>query len=235
VFSPMISATRWLSQKTTVHASVGHGFRIPTYLDLYYSDPSTLGNPNLKPESAWNFDAGVSWFPKPQVAATITAFYSRQHNTIDYTRASEEDPWQASNLPGVRFTGVEATVTWQPRPTEHLMLSWTNLVGAQNALHGLQSEYVFNYPVNNARVDWTQQLFREVTLDTRFGVVQRFEKSPYAVWDISLGRQVGRIRPYLQMTNLSNTGYEEIVNVRMPPRGFVGGFEFVLKKPHGKS
>ena len=70
VFSPMISATRWLSQKTTLHASIGHGFRIPTYLDLYYSDPSTLGNPNLKPESAWNFDAGVSWFPKPQVAAT---------------------------------------------------------------------------------------------------------------------------------------------------------------------
>jgi vitamin B12 transporter len=235
VFSPMISATRWFSKTTTLHASVGHGFRIPTFLDLYYSDPSTLGDPNLKPESAWNFDAGVSWFPKPQVAATITAFYSRQHNTIDYTRASEADPWQASNLPGVRFTGVEATITWQPRPTEHLMLSWTNLVGAQKALHGLQSEYVFNYPVNNARIDWTQQLFREVTLDTRFGVVQRFEKSPYSVFDISLARQVSWIRPYLQMTNLTNTGYEEIVNVRMPPRGFVGGFEFVLKKPRGKS
>ena len=51
---------------------------------------------------------------------------------------------------------------------------------------------------------------------------------PYRVWDSSVARAVGRIRPYLQMTNLSNTGYEEIVNVRMPPRGFVGGFEIVL-------
>jgi vitamin B12 transporter len=228
VFSPMISATRWLSRKTTLHASIGHGFRIPTYLDLYYSDPSTLGNPNLKPESAWNFDAGVSWFPKPQVVATITAFYSRQHDTIDYTRASEADPWQASNLPGVRFKGVEASVTWQLRSTERLMLSWTNLAGAQNALHGLQSEYVFNYPTNNARLDWSQQVSRQVVLNTRLGVVQRFEKSPYAVWDVSLARNAGRFRPYLQMTNLTNTGYEEIVNVRMPPRGFVGGFEIVL-------
>jgi vitamin B12 transporter len=235
VFSPMISATRWLSKKTTLHASVGHGFRIPTFLDLYYSDPSTLGNPNLKPESAWNFDAGASWFPKPQVAATITAFYSRQHDTIDYTRASEADPWQASNLPGVRFTGVEASVTWQPRPAERLTLSWTNLVGAQSALHGLQSEYVFNYPVNNARIAWTQQVSRQVVLNTRLGVVQRFEKSPYAVWDVSIARQLGRFRPYLQMTNLTNTGYEEIVNVRMPPRGFVGGFEIVFAKPHGGS
>jgi vitamin B12 transporter len=235
VFSPMISATRWLSQKTTVHASVGHGFRIPTYLDLYYSDPSTLGNPNLKPESAWNFDAGVSWFPKPQVAVTVTAFYSRQHDTIDYTRASAADPWQATNLTGVRFKGVEAFVTWQPRSTERFVLSWTNLTGAQSALHGLESEYVFNYPVNNARIDWTQQLLRQVVLNTRLGVVQRFEKSPYAVWDVSLARQSGRIRPYLQMTNLTNTGYEEIVNVRMPPRGFVGGFEIVLAKPRSGS
>jgi vitamin B12 transporter len=235
VFSPMISATRWLSQKTTFHASIGHGFRIPTYLDLYYSDPSTLGNPNLKPESAWNFDTGVSWFPKPQVAATITAFYSRQHDTIDYTRASEADPWQASNLPGVRFKGVEASVTWHLRSTERLMLSWTNLAGAQNALHGLQSEYVFNYPINNARLDWTQQVSRQVVLNTRLGVVQRFEKSPYAVWDVSLARNAGRFRPYLQMTNLTNTGYEEIVNVRMPPRGFVGGFEIVLPRSRSGS
>ena len=235
VFSPMISATRWLSQKTTLHASVGHGFRIPTYLDLYYSDPSTLGNPNLKPESAWNFDAGVNWFPNAKVAATVTAFYSRQHDTIDYTRASDADPWQASNLPGVQFKGVEASVTWQPRLTERLMLSWTNLVGAQSALHGLQSEYIFNYPVNNARFDWTQQISRQVLVNTRLGVVQRFEKSPYAVWDVSLARCVGRFRPYLQMTNLTNTGYEEIVNVRMPPRGFVGGFEIVLEKARGGS
>jgi vitamin B12 transporter len=177
----------------------------------------------------------VSWFPKPEVAATITAFYSRQHDTIDYTRASEADPWQASNLSGVRFKGVEAAVTWQPRSREHLMLSWTNLVGAQSALHGLQSEYVFNYPVNNARINWTQQVSRQVLLNTRLGVVQRFEKSPYAVWDVSLARDQGRFRPYLQVTNLTNTGYEEIVNVRMPPRGFVGGFEIVLAKPRSGS
>jgi iron complex outermembrane receptor protein len=32
------------------------------------------------------------------------------------------------------------------------------------------------------------------------------------------------------MTNLSNTGYEEIVGVRMPGRSFVGGVEIVMSK-----
>ncbi|HTZ56548.1 MAG TPA: TonB-dependent receptor [Acidobacteriaceae bacterium] len=232
VFSPMLSATRWLSSTTTLHASIGHGFRIPTYLDLYYSDPTTIGNPNLKPESAWNFEGGVSWFPKPAVAATVTAFYSRQHDTIDYTRASQADPWQATNLSGVRFTGVETSLTWQAKAADRFTLSWTLLAGAQKALHGLQSEYVFNYPVNNARLTWTQQVSRQIAFNTRLGVVQRFNQSPYAVWDVSLTRQTGRWRPYLQMSNLTNTGYEEIVDVRMPGRGFVGGVEIVL--PSGR-
>jgi hypothetical protein len=37
------------------------------------------------------------------------------------------------------------------------------------------------------------------------------------------------------MTNLTNAGYEEIVNVRMPPRGFIGGFEILLAKRRTES
>ena len=50
------------------------------------------------------------------------------------------------------------------------------------------------------------------------------------MWDESLIRETGRIHPYLQITNLSNTGYEEIVGVRMPGRSFVGGIEFTLSR-----
>lgn len=230
VFSPMLSATRWLSRSVTVHGSIGHGFRIPTYLDLYYSDPTTIGNPALKPESAWNFEGGMNWFPKSSVAMTFTAFYSRQHDTIDYTRAFEGDPWKASNLPGLRFTGVETSLNWQAKGTEYFNLSWTLLAGAQNALRGLQSEYVFNYPVNNARVTWTQQLSRQIALNTRLGILQRFNQDPYAVWNASFTRQTGKFRPYLQITNLANTAYDEIVDVRLPGRGFVGGVEIVFPR-----
>jgi iron complex outermembrane receptor protein len=231
VFSPMLAGTRWLSSTVTLNGSASHGFRLPTYIDLYYSDPTTLGNSHLLPESAWNFDGGASWFPKPNLAARFTVFYSRQHDTIDYTRASAADPWQASNLSGLSFVGEEASLEWDVKPDQHLRVSWTNLTGAQNALHGLQSEYVFNYPVNNGRIEWTDSLSKQIVLNTRLGVLQRFEKDPYAVWDVSLARQMGRIRPYLQMTNLTNTGYEEIVDVRMPGRAFVGGFEIMLQHP----
>jgi iron complex outermembrane receptor protein len=172
----------------------------------------------------------VNWFPKSTFAATLTAFYSTQHDAIDYTRANAADPWQATNLSGLHFTGVEAAVDWLPASGQRVRVSWTNLTGAQSALHGLQSEYVFNYPVNNARVDWTSNAGRQLVVESRLGVVQRFEKDPYAVLDVSVVRAQGRIRPYLRMTNLMNTGYDEIVDVRMPGRGFIGGLEMDIDR-----
>ena len=68
--------------------------------------------------------------------------------------------------------------------------------------------------------------------ESRLGVVQRYQQTAYPVWDESLARESGRVRPYIQMTNLSNTGYDEIQNVRMPGRSLVGGVEiaFVHKR-----
>ena len=228
VSSPTAAGTLWLPHSLKLRASAGYGFRIPTYIDLYYSDPTTLGNPNLKPESAWNFEGGADWYPAPRIGVTLTVFYSRQEDTIDYTRASSSDPWQASNLSGLHLAGAESAVDWRVSPTSQLKFSWALLTGAQSALHGLESEYVFNYPVNDARAEWRWTPTHSLLLESRLGVVQRFQQTAYPVWDESLAREGGRVRPYVQLTNLSNTGYDEILNVRMPGRSFVGGVEIAV-------
>jgi iron complex outermembrane receptor protein len=38
----------------------------------------------------------------------------------------------------------------------------------------------------------------------------------------------GRIRPFLRLSNLSNTGYQEITGVAMPSRSITGGFALQL-------
>ena len=230
VSSPMGEGTLWLPHSVKLRGAVGYGFRLPTFLDLYYSDPTTIGNANLKPESAWNYEGGVDWYPGKRVAASLTGFYSDQTNTIDYTRASPADQWQATNLSALHFAGVEGSLDWRPAAAQHVKLAWTLLEGAQGALHGLQSEYVFNYPVNNGRLDWTWDVKQLFLVDSRLGVVERYQQRPYAVWDESVAREVGRFRPYVRMTNLTNTGYAEIVGVRMQGRAFVGGVEVVLSR-----
>jgi iron complex outermembrane receptor protein len=233
VSSPMFSATRMLWQSVKLRAAVGHGFRQGTYVDLYYNDPATKGNANLKPESAWNYEGGADWYPTEKIAATITVFDSRQTDTIDYTRASPTDKYQATNLGALNFVGAEGSLDWQPNASQHVKVSWIFEHGTQSALNGLQSEYVFNYPTDNARVEWTWNVKRQVLLQSRLGVVQRYQRDAYPVLDVSVVHETGRWRPYLQATNLSNTGYAEIAGppaVRMQGRGFTGGVEFVLSR-----
>jgi iron complex outermembrane receptor protein len=52
--------------------------------------------------------------------------------------------------------------------------------------------------------------------------------SPYPVWNASLIRDTGKLRPWLRLGNLSNTGYQEINGVAMPGRSITGGVSLWL-------
>ena len=92
----------------------------------------------------------------------------------------------------------------------------------------LQSKYIFNYPVHSAVVAWNGTVWKNLIARTRLGVLDRLNQSPYALWDVSAGYTAGRVRPFLQLSNLSNTSYQEIVGVAMPGRSIVGGVEFYV-------
>jgi outer membrane cobalamin receptor len=247
VFSPELAGSLRVAKNLKLRASGGYGFRIPTYTDLYYSDPSTLGNPNLKPESTWSSDAGADWAPSTKLMLSATGFYSKQHDTIDYVRsATVPNPylpascemndmpvaniWCADNLNGFGFSGVEARLIWIPIKSQTVRISWTGVHGARSALHGLQSEYVFNYPVQNIHASWSSALGRDFVLTNAVQIAERYQQSVYPVWSSTVTHEAGKLRPYLRLTNLSNTGYQEITGVNMPPRTIMGGVALQLGK-----
>ncbi len=175
VFSPELAGSLRVASSLKLRASGGYGFRIPTYTDLFYSDPATLGNANLKPESAWSGDAGADWTPSEKLTLSATGFYSQQHATIDYVKSATvpnaylpagcpANIWCAANLNGLKFAGVEANFTWLPNKSQTVRIAWTALHGAQTALHGLESEYVFNYPVENIHASWSWAMGHDIVL-----------------------------------------------------------------------
>jgi iron complex outermembrane receptor protein len=107
-------------------------------------------------------------------------------------------------------------------------IAWTGVHGAQSALHGLESEYVFNYPVQNIHASWSSALGRDFVLTNAVEIAERYQQTVYPVWNATLTHDMGKLRPYLRLTNLSNTGYQEITGVNMPPRAIVGGVALQL-------
>lgn len=227
VFSPSVAAAFALTSTLRLRAAVGHGFRLPTFLDLYYSDPTTIGNPALKPESSWSYEGGAEWRPGTRVTASVTGFTLRQVNGIDYSKYSLSAQWQAMNVSSLAYSGVETSVRVRLTDAQRLEFGYTG-IRAGSPPPGLISEYAFNYPAQNAVAAWQGEL-GQVVARTQVRVVQRTGQTAYPVWDVSAARGVGAWRPYLRLTNLANTGYAEVPGVRVQGRTVMGGVEIRLK------
>ncbi|MDQ1694039.1 MAG: vitamin transporter [Acidobacteriaceae bacterium] len=230
-FSPTAAAGYRVSERLRLRGSLSHGFRLPSYTDLYYSDPATVGNPTLKPETSWSYEGGGIWLPTDRVSLEATAFQNRISNGIDYSKTSLAAKYQATNTGSLAFTGAEAALHLRlPNSygvrNQQLDLAYTGIHASRSAAPGLISAYVFNYAAQNASFSWTSLLGSQMVARTQFAVIQRVGQTAYPLWSAALARSTGRVRPYLRLANLSNTGYEELAGVPMPGRSVTGGLSF---------
>ena len=227
-FSPSVSGGVWLSQHLKLRGSVSRAFRIPSYTDLYYHDPANLGSPDLRPERAWSYEGALDWNAGGKLRGEVVVFHRRETDGIDYFRRSPTDIWRATNIQNLRFTGVELSASARITSHQQIDLRYTGLHGVQNSLGGAFSKYAFNYPSQSAVASWQVSLPMGLSARTRIGATQRLARDPYALWDVYVAYNRGRIRPFLQFSNLTNTVYEEIQGVAMPTRGVVGGIEIAV-------
>lgn len=114
--------------RTTFRATYGEGFRAPT---LTEGQPP-YGNPDLKPETARNFDLGVKHQflgNKAQIFATY--FNRRSDDLIAFSSVTG----QSENIDKVTAKGFEAGVSLTPLDTVYIEASYT-LVDAINRTAG---------------------------------------------------------------------------------------------------
>jgi iron complex outermembrane receptor protein len=225
---PSFSAGYWLSSKAKLYASASRAFRLPSFTDLYYHDPANIGNPNLQPERAMNYEFGADAYPNHRMRLSAAVFERRESDDIDYIRANPSDMWQATNFTRLNFTGWEASLHLSLTNAQQLQLEYTGLHGASAALDGYQSQYVFNYPTQQATIGW-ERLSRSGWLArVRTGITNQYERNAYVVVDAYGAWTRSRLHPYLRLTNLTNADYQPVYGVVMPGRAALVGLEWCV-------
>lgn len=227
-FSPTVAGGVWISPTLKLRASASRAFRIPTYTDLYYEDPANQGNPNLRPERAWTYEAGLDWRPNGRLHGDLTVFERRERDDIDYYRTSPTALWQALNIDSLNFTGVETGIGLNLTRNQTLDVRYSWLLGVQDTIPIGETKYSFNYPTDSAVVAWQAAFARHLLLRSRLGVLNRRSRDPYALWDVYAGYDKGRVHPFVRLANITSTSYEEIQGVQMPGRSILGGVEYVF-------
>jgi vitamin B12 transporter len=98
---------------TRLHASVGTGITLPTFLQQFGFGLTFIGNPNLKPETSLGWDAGVEQtFLNGMFVADITYFSIDADNAITGFGNTAINAIGISERRGIEFTGKFNPAAW---------------------------------------------------------------------------------------------------------------------------
>jgi vitamin B12 transporter len=115
-WNPRLGILWRLPGETRLRASAGRSFRAPTFNDLYWpASPFTAGNPDLKPETAWNYEAGLEKSFERWAVVKIAGFYREVKNLINWA-AGPDFVFRPSNIDAAEIWGAEAEAVFQPLP-----------------------------------------------------------------------------------------------------------------------
>jgi vitamin B12 transporter len=209
------------------------GERLPTFTDLYYSDPGNLGNPNLKPEHTTYGEGGVR-FSEQYLSAQASYFYKYTTDFIDYTRSSLKDKWQAENFSSISTPGIMLQADYQlskalklaGKSDIALNGSYTYLDPTLKKSEGQISKYVVAALRNQFVASLRTVFANKFIFNFNARYQQRIDGNDYTLLDGRIGYRLKQWDLYADVNNILNTQYREISTVQLPGTWYTIGLKY---------
>jgi len=217
-----------LAEKVRLYGSVGRAFRVPTYTELYYHDPANKGNPRLKPEEAWSYEAGFAW-AEGAYAGEVSLFRRDGRNLIDYVRDTSNAPWEAHNITSVTTNGAEVSAGLFPGalipgfPVYRLRLGYAFLDSDKETPSYAQSKYVLNHLRHQVLLDLAHRLPFGFAQTWKLRYEARLGDGSHVVVDTRIFRRIRMLTAFVEATNLFDAAYRDIGSIPMPGRWIRAG------------
>jgi vitamin B12 transporter len=211
-----------------LRAAVGRAFRAPSTGDLYYP---FYGNPNLKPETAWAYEAGAEVAVTPGVVAEASLFRNDIADLID----SDPVTFLAANIRRARTRGVETVLRTVSEKGLFARASYTYLEAVDldsgaallrrprhraSATVGAGSPSAGSFSVTalfvGPRPDRDAANFSNVVESPSYVRFDAAATSPQLILPVAL---------YARLTNLLGRRYSEVNGFPAPGRRFLIGLE----------
>ena len=211
-----------------VYANAGYTYRIPTYTDLFYSDPTTIGNENLDPEEAISEELGIK-YNKGDFSSSLALFNRDSNNLIDYVKAKEEDRWEATNIQELNSFGLEFNASYKFKfnaYNQSFSLGYTYLNEDLKDLDINFSRYSINSLKHHLTSTFRFQFFNNFKQTIVYKLAERTTGDSYSVVDIMGTLDLNSFELYLIANNIFNTEYTETSLVPMPKGNVLIGAKY---------
>ena len=239
--SPSVSASWRIlpEQNVRVRASFKDIFRVPTFNDMYYL---RIGNTNLKPERATQYNLGVTWGEQPSslfsyLNLSVDGYYNRVRDKI--VALPTLYIWKMMNMGEVAISGIDANVSAEISCSESFSFFLQGNYTWQKAID-ITKETAKNYrdqipytPRHSGTASlsvqnkWLNVSYLLTCAGDRYSLPQNIKENRidrYVEQTVSVNREFQlhncRLRLQGEVLNVGNLNYEIIKYYPMPGRSF---------------
>lgn len=213
--------------------SVGKAFRIPSYTELYYSDPVTQGDAGLQHEETINYEIGTT-ITQSFYFVTVSLFRKEGKNLIDWVRTSDDEKWMVMNIAEVNTNGIDVEISFMPKmiipgfPVSNLGINYTYL-NSDKSTFEFRSRYVLDYLKHQLIVNVSNELFFNIKQSWAFRYEDRVNLESNFIVDTKLLYNFKQFEIFIKASNLFNKSYKDITGLPLPGRWITGGVKFSIR------
>ena len=230
-FYPGIDFGYRFNKNLKIYSNVGYTYRMPTYTDLFYSSPTTLGNENLKLEKALTKEFGLKYL-KNNFNLSMSLYQRDASDIIDYVKNDEADPWQASNIREIITNGFELNMgykfylgTFRP---QSINIRYSNINDDLLETDFTFSRYALNSLKNQITATYMFQVRDFISSTLTFKNSKRLNDESYTLIDFRTSYIYNKFTISLTLNNILDTEYSETNLVPMPGFNSLIGIKYSI-------
>jgi vitamin B12 transporter len=225
---PGIDLGYQITDNIRTYANVGQTYRIPTYTDLYYSDPSTLGNENLKQEEAFSQEIGFKYI-RSAFDFSIAFFNRDATNLIDYTKETSTDKFMANNIRKLNTQGVEVHSNYLFKMNnlpQKFTLGYTFIEDDIKNINANFSRYSINSAKHQFTSQFATQFIKNISQTVSFRYIERTAGESYGIVDANIRYVLNAFEFSILANNIFNKEYTEQNLIPMPKGNMMFGLKY---------
>ena len=218
-FYPGMDLGYRLNNNLKLYTNIGFTYRIPTYTDLFYSSPTTLGNENLKLEKALTKEIGLKYL-KDDFNFNFSLYQRDASDIIDYVRNNEAEPWQASNIREINTSGFELNVGYKfylgSFRMQTINIGYSNIDDELLETDFAFSRYALNSLKNQITGTYTFEINEKIYSTVAYKNAERSDEEKYTVIDFRTSYKLDKFTLSVILNNILDSEYSETNLVPMP-------------------
>ena len=225
---PGIDIGYQLLDNLRVYGNLGYTYRVPTFTDLNYQSPTTIGNPGLEPEKAFSQEIGLKW-NRTGFNASVAVFNRDSNRLIDYVKMQNSDPWQPQNIQDVTTKGFETQLNYTFSLNsfdQKLQLGYSFLDDKIKQSSFTFSQYSVNSLKHQVVGSYYMQFLKNLTHSILYRYSERTSGDSYSVVDLGAAYTLKAFEFSLFANNIFNTEYTETNFVPMPKGNLLFGIRY---------